>query len=67
MLIHTHTPDTLSVGLEALGEKTLEHWRWLSERVTHVWARGRKNDGARAQQVEAEIDRWMNEGGGCAW
>lgn len=65
----THTPDeiarpgTLTVGLTELGTQTqavLSRW---SRRMVQLWWRNWFSADNQNTRIEAEVDRWQNEGG----
>ncbi|MGV3621834.1 MAG: hypothetical protein ACO1OB_13505 [Archangium sp.] len=70
--MQTHTPDaiarpsTLTVGLTELGTQTQALLSRVSRRVVQFWSRNWFQVDNRSTRVEAEVDRWQNEGGNTA-
>ena len=68
----THTPDeiarpsTLTVGLTELGSQTQAMLSRWSRSVVQLMSRNWFNVDNRSTRIEAEVDRWQNEGGGSA-
>lgn len=66
----THTPDeiarpsTLTVGLTELGTQTQAMLSRWSRSVVQLWSRNWFKVDNRSTRLEAEVDRWQNEGGG---
>lgn len=68
----THTPDqiarpsTLTIGLAELGTQTQDMLSRVSRSVVQFVSRNWFKVDNRATRIEAEVDRWQNEGGGSA-
>lgn len=68
----THTPDqiarpsTLTVGLAELGSQTQTMLSRVSRSVVQFMARNWFAVDNRSTRIEAEVDRWQNEGGNTA-
>lgn len=68
--MHTHTPDeiarpsTLTVGLTELGSQTQATLSRWSRNVAQLLSRNWFTVDNRSTRIEAEVDRWQNEGGG---
>lgn len=62
----TTKTDALTLGLLVMGQETRAAFRRLSRRALLVFSRSWFSKDTREARLEAEVDRWQNEGGHSA-